>query len=324
MDRLASLKEAYERQGYVLVRDLLDCETLTLLEAKLVQQLSSNGIMDGFTCTGQPRFIEPQQPDPSLLTFADAIRCEWSEVLFQDRRVTEIIKAVLGIEEIFVHPIKWIRGLAPDTSSLHCSPGVHQDFPELQGSGRQVTLWAPFFFVNEATGSLPVYNKKPGETLLPLELALNPSGWQVRPDVLGDKNVFELNPGDVLLFNTFTPHGGATNIGEGWRCSIEARFQPMDDPLAISNLDKPLLARDWTEFYSGWETWAFYWKDRHPPLVEFDPSWEHWRDLTAISEATKENKAAVAALEIAAQFGVSETTRSRARYLLDAYEHMQN
>ena len=87
--------------------------------------------------------------------------------------------------------------------------GIHQDFPELQGSSRQITVWAPFFYVDKGSGSLPVYNKKKGETLLPLELAVNPSGWQVCSEVLGNKNVFELNPGDVLLFNTFTA---------SWRC----------------------------------------------------------------------------------------------------------
>ncbi|KPW91514.1 MULTISPECIES: phytanoyl-CoA dioxygenase family protein [Pseudomonas syringae group] len=322
MSRLSLLKDAYEREGYVIVRELLDNTTLKLLAAKVLQQLSSNRVTNGFTCGGQPRFKEPLQPDADLLKFADAMRCELTEELFQNPRVMEVMRGLLDTEDVFVHPVKWIRGLAPVDSSLHCSPGVHQDFPELQGSGRQITLWAPFFHVDEGSGSLPVYNKKPGETLLPLELALNPSGWQVCPEVLGHKNVFELNPGDVLLFNTFTPHGGATNTGEGWRCSIEARFQPLADPLAISNFAKPLLTQDWQTFYEGWDTWGFYWKDRHPPLVEFDPSWERWRDLTAIGEAVKGNKNAVMALEIAAQFGMSEPIRSCAQRLLESFERV--
>ncbi|AZD49597.1 phytanoyl-CoA dioxygenase family protein [Pseudomonas chlororaphis] len=320
MSRLPLLKDAYEREGYVVVRGLLDRTMLELLASKVTQQLNRDGVADGFTSTGQPRFREPLLPDPEFLKFAEAVSSELTEGLFQDPRVMDVMKALLNTEEVFVHPNKWIRGLAPLDSSLHCSPGVHQDFPELQGSSRQITLWAPFFYVDEGSGSLPVYNKKLGETLLPLELALNPSGWQVCSEVLGDKNVFELSPGDALLFNTFTPHGGATNTGEGWRCSIEARFQPLSDPLAISNFAKPLLTQDWQTFYQGWDTWGFYWKDRHPPIIEFDPSWERWRDLTAIGEAIKGNENAVAALEIAAQFGVSEPIRSCAQRLLESFE----
>ncbi|RON53208.1 hypothetical protein BK666_00155 [Pseudomonas frederiksbergensis] len=321
MNKLSRLKDAYEREGYVVVRELLDTATLALLAAKVVRQLSRDGVTDGFTSSGQPRFKEPTQADPDLLKFADVMRSEWTESLFQAPSVIALMKALMNTEEVFVHPIKWVRGLAPANSSLHCSPGVHQDFPELQGSSRQITLWAPLFFVDEGSGSLPVYNKQPEETLLPLELALNPSGWQLCAAALLNRSVFELKPGDALLFNTFTPHGGAANAGEGWRFSVEARFQPLSDPLAISNLEKPLLAEDWHAFYQGWDTWGFYWKDRHPPIIEFDPTWERWRDLTAISEALKGNQKAVAALEIAAQFGVSAPVRSCARRLLESFDH---
>ena len=157
---------------------------------------------------------------------------------------------------------------------------------------------------------------------MPLELEVNPSGWQVCSDVLGSKNIFAPHPGDVLLFNRFTPHGGATNTGEGWRCSIEARFQPLADPLASSNVAKPLLAQDWHVFCEDWNTWGFYWTDRHPPLVEFDPSWERWRDLTAIGEGGKGNNDSVVALEIAAQFRTSESIRSSAQRLLESFQRI--
>lgn len=320
MNGLSPLKDAYEREGYVVVRELLDSRTVALLAEKVIEQLRKHRITDGFTEIGQPRFKAPEQPDPDFLRFVDVMRSELTEALFQAPKVIEVMKLLLDTDEVFVHPIKWVRGLAPLDSSMHSSPGVHQDFPELQGSGQQITLWAPLFNVDERSGSLPVYNKKPGETLLPLELALNPSGWQVCPDVLGAKNVFALGPGDVLLFNTFTPHGGATNTGEGWRCSIEARFQPLAEPLALSNFAKPLLMQDWQTFYEGWRTWGFYWRDRHPPIIPFDPSWEHWRDLTAIGEAVKGNRNAVAALEIAAGFGMSEPIKSCAQGLLESFE----
>lgn len=144
MSRLSLLKDAYEREGYVVVRGLLDRTMLELLASKVTQQLNRDGVADGFTSTGQPRFREPLLPDPEFLKFAEAVSSELTEGLFQDPRVMDVMKALLNTEEVFVHPNKWIRGLAPLDSSLHCSPGVHQDFPELQGSSRQITLWAPF------------------------------------------------------------------------------------------------------------------------------------------------------------------------------------
>lgn len=322
MNELSRLRGAYEREGYIVVRELLDIPTLKALSNKIIQQLERHNVTDGFTSAGQPSFKEPLQADSSLLNFSEVMRSELTEWLFQDAKVISLMKEILNTEEVFVHPIKWIRGLAPVDSSLHSSPGIHQDFPELQGSSRQITLWAPFFHVDEYSGSLPIYSKKPKDTLLPLELALNPSGWQVRPQVLGNRNIVDLSPGDALLFNTFTPHGGSSNKGTGWRCSIEARFQPLADPLAITNFSKPIVAQDWQTFYEGWSTWGFYWKSRHPPLVEFDTSWERWRDLMAIAEASQGNKNAVAALEIAARFGVSEPVRQCAQNLLDSFERV--
>jgi hypothetical protein len=46
--------------------------------------------------------------------------------------VIEVMKLLFDTDEVFVHPIKWVRGLAPLDSSMHSSPGVHQDFPELR------------------------------------------------------------------------------------------------------------------------------------------------------------------------------------------------
>ena len=83
MNRLSPLKDAYAREGYVVVRELLDSRTMALLAEKVIEQLRKHRITDGFTEIGQPRFKAPEQPDPDFLKFVDVMRSELTEALFQ-------------------------------------------------------------------------------------------------------------------------------------------------------------------------------------------------------------------------------------------------
>ncbi|MBX7275564.1 hypothetical protein K2E95_07135 [Pseudomonas sp. ERGC3:01] len=177
------------------------------------------------------------------------------------------------------------------------------------------------FNVDERSGSLPVYNKNQVKPCYRSSWHSTHQDGKSAPTCWAQKTSSHYVR-VMYCCSIRLPRTGATNTGKGWRCSIEARFQPLAEPLALSNFAKPLLTQDWQTFYEGWRTWGFYWRDRHPPLIPFDPSWEHWRDLTAIGEAVKGNKNAMAALEIAARFGMSEPVKSCAQGLLESFERI--
>lgn len=303
---MISARQSLREQGFAIARRLIHREAFGDITRMIVADLAAHALGDGSVGSGgQPRYVPAAGGDLSTgLDLVEVNRSEHVEALFHSRSVLEFVAHLLeldSLDAIFIHPVKLVRGLPPESSELHYPAGVHQDYPELQGSTRQLTMWVPLFPVTVESGGLPIYpigNRR----LLPLVLAENPSGWQVDPSHLGNAVVPSLAVGDALVFSTFTPHGGSVNRGEGWRFSVECRFQPIDDVIAETNLS-PITAPTWDEHYRGWNKFAHYWRYSRPPTVAFDHSWERWRDLTALQEAQRGNPDARVGLEIARRFG---------------------
>jgi ectoine hydroxylase-related dioxygenase (phytanoyl-CoA dioxygenase family) len=309
----------FHRHGFVVVRGLIDITKLSKLAFLTAEHLANAKMARGYTSLGQPKYI-PHRPDFQSLYFEDVMRRELIEEIFQSRSVIQCVRRLTKKREVFTYPTKLIRAVPPEHVAYFKPAGIHQDFPEVQGGESQITLWAPLFPTREDSGSLPVYGKGHYQGVLPLQLADNHSGWEVDVNYLGGRSVFDLSPGDALLFSSLTPHGGSSNSGQGWRVSIEARYQPLSQPISEGNLKKPIAFDNWEEQYRGWSEFGDYWVNRHPPLIKFDDTWERWRDLESIREALKSNPLSKTGLMITSKFGRSHSTRSAARELLKSLD----
>ncbi|MGW6624498.1 phytanoyl-CoA dioxygenase family protein [Nocardia sp. NPDC055002] len=326
LSTFTAARESLRERGFAVARKLMSVEAFDEIEQIVVADLMRHGLTDGtLGVYGQPRYVPVPEGDSSAgLDLCEINRSEQVEALFHSRDVLDLVAHLLGlasVDTIFIHPIKLVRGLPPTASDLHSPAGVHQDYPELQGSTRQLTMWIPLFPVAGDSGGLPIYpiNRR---RLLPLILAENPSGWEVDPIYLGDSFTPRLTRGDALIFSTFTPHGGSVNRGDGWRFSVECRFQPIGDPIAETNL-KPFTSTSWDLHYRGWDKYSHYWRHRQPPSVPFDHSWERWRDITALQEAQRGNLRARVGLEIASQFGTDPEIVRAADSVLREWEDMR-
>ena len=271
-DPQPEIAQTYRDRGHTVIRNALNRTTLEEVQRSVAKRLISSGVSDGtYTEQGQLRHLERENEDPADLVLDETSRLKVVEPCFQDPNLVKHIGELLDCDELFSHPLKWIRSLPPQESETSFPAGVHQDYMELQGSSRQLTMWAPVFPVSKVSGSFPLFNTDGTKSLLPMRLAENPSGWEVTSEALGERFVYDLDVGDVLIFNTFTPHGGATNSSDGIRVSIEARYQPLEDPMSASYLARPVIRSDWDEHYVGWsDRWAHHWRDRHPATIPFD------------------------------------------------------
>lgn len=309
--------ETYLKRGFAVARDVADRDTVLAVRAIAKSLMVENGLTDGqITSAGQLRYLQGDHLAGARRVAEELTRCELLETLARSPRISAVVDELLG-GNVFIHPVKWVRTLPPQASDLSNPAGVHQDFPELQGSLNQVTMWCPIFDVGPDTGSLPVYEAGTPRRILPMRIADNPSGWEISPASLGAPSVFHLGPGDALFFNTLTPHGGSVNIGPGWRVSVEIRFQPLADPIAETNLARPILGGSWDDHYEGWVRYGHYWRERQPVTSRFDDTWERWRDLAAIDAGQGERGGeAFSALTIAARFAKSSLVRDEAARLL--------
>lgn len=250
----------------------------------------------------QPHYLhagDEENAHPAAAATMKILGREDFEAAVQSNRVTDVVAELLGVSEVFVCPQKVFRALPPATSAFHDPAGVHQDYPELQGSLRQLTMWLPLTSADASTGALPVYPGSHRDGVLPLTLADNPSGWTIDPAFLAKPQVPGLLAGDAIVFTTFTAHGGATNMGTGWRLSIDLRFQPLEDPICDLALTLPGMPFGWDDLHRGWQEYAHYWARRCPSQVPFDPSWSKWRDLEALRVGRGGDPTAIPALLIA-------------------------
>lgn len=148
--------------------------------------------------------------------------------------------------------------------------------------------------------------------LLPLVLSESgDSGWEVDPSVLKSAQHYSLEVGDCLVFTSFTPHGGSVNNTGRVRFSVELRAQCEGTELSRDLWERPLFGRDWDEVSEGARRLLD--EGRFIP-VEFDRTWERWRDLAAIYSSP--SQASRRALEIASNFAPDMNVRADAARLL--------
>jgi phytanoyl-CoA dioxygenase PhyH len=318
----ACLRERLAADGYLYLRNVLPPAAMERARTVVVDAIREAGWGDwdgkraGIRC--RPDIWDVLTPDRYNAVF----RFLWTHrdvySLAHEPSLLAVIQALLRAEP-FVHPLKIFRIMVPTPADEPRWPARHQDFPELQGASDQLTVWIPLFPVGPASGALPIYPGTHRHGILPLSLSTHPSGWQV---VLPDGSVpdiSDIDPGDVLVFSTFTVHGGSVNQSENIRVSVDVRYQPMSSPICAANLDINGVDYTWEEGFSHWDDrdpLKLYWLRRRPPTVPFDPRWELWREAEAIRSGRQGDAQATRALHIVSMESESAEIRAEAAELL--------
>lgn len=323
---MSRFKDDYDSHGWVAANGILDRSLVERVRDRALVELDEWDCTLGVDSTsGRPTFNDGVDPRHGVMgaRLEETSIAEVAEELAHSEALRMHAASLIGCPEsdLFVHPNKVIRALPPDSATFIQPAGVHVDFMELQGSLKQLTCWIPLAKATANTGTLPVYSspeKAPHEIPMMRLTSTNRSGWEVVVPDGAKEHEESLEPGDVLAFNTLTPHGGSTNQSNTWRLSLEVRFQPIYEPIAEPSM-KPFRARTWSDHYADWRSdLRHYWADRHPDVVPFDTSWERWRDVCAVTHTNVPLGDRYRALEIAAEFATSPSLRSFAREQLSS------
>jgi len=240
----------FDQQGYLVVRNALDSNTIsTLIEAsdrliasdrQVNRQRTANGLYDGFrnSVTLDDAYL-PLMTHPTILPI-----------------VVQLLGANLHLMTshlIYKHPDP---AGAPST---HRTPGWHRDYAQAMHdlghySIPRIELKCAYYFTDLSEPNSGATLVSPGSNHLQAPIQI-PAG-QVDP-----ANTVEplLNPGDCLIFENRTWHAGATNlsgwirkgimIGYGYRWVMPMDFRKQDAAFVerLTPLQRYLVGEQWDD-----------------------------------------------------------------------------
>lgn len=222
-------------------------------------------------------------------------------------------------DAILVHPRKILRVVFPRPAGERVeTSGWHQDFPEIQGSGRTVTLWAPLAACDPTTGVLAVVPRSHRQGLFPLQLSDGPAGWEVPLADHYEVHTGPMQPGDILVFSAYTVHRGMPNCSGGFRISVDCRYQPVSEPICQTCLDLIDEPYGWDDVYADWdaEDLRYYWRRYPLNIVPYDERWDEWREEVALAAGRSNDPRARRSLEIVREYSAWIESRVEAEVLL--------
>lgn len=243
------LKEAFDRDGYVLVKGLVDKNTIQqqkdAINALVRARLHSLG--------SPSRSSDIDENINALLKISpshamDVIRATKDAPVFfammANPAILEASKECLGVANLLtVHDIAQFR-IDPPHDDVR-SFAWHQDFQYNVTSENSLTIWYPLTSITEDMGPLVVV---PGShrRMLPVKVDATrhvPGSGKmhntIRLDVQSDdleKSAVSIGPieaGDALIFSSLLVHRSAPNNSTRSRLTMNPRYSDADDPAFV-------------------------------------------------------------------------------------------
>ena len=277
----AAQRQAFDEQGYLLVRGVLDEEDFAPLHRiissaidqrakELYDKGKISSLYEDLSFYHRLTQILRESQKGPLLSW------NWNKEVFSREvyelvthpKILDIIGSLIG-PEITVNGDYWIRFKMP-TGGESVFPW-HQDSIYYNGNvdpGEQVTLseesqiltvWIPMVDVDERNGCLQVISGSHKRGLRP---AHHDENRRLVPmediESWGEVQNVHMKVGDVLVFGNLTFHRSLENTSEDIRWSIDLRYSPTDSPLEW-------LLQKWPGFIAR--------SQQQPETVE---SWEMW------------------------------------------------
>jgi ectoine hydroxylase-related dioxygenase (phytanoyl-CoA dioxygenase family) len=259
-----ALAAAYDRDGVVCVRSVLDAAEVTA---------AARGIEAVLASASPLALVASGADDPG--TFTEDF-CRWREIpeieqLARHSRAPAIAGALMATPQVrFYHD----HVLVKEGGTRQRTPW-HQDQPYYNVDGRGVSAWIPVDPVPEAGCLELVATSHLGPWLMPRTFLLGEARWfpdgslAELPDIEADRGAFDIRrfdlaPGDAIFFDFLSVHGapgfpypgrrrvlslrylsaGARHAPRKWRTSPP--FEGLDQELATgAPMDHPLFPAVW-------------------------------------------------------------------------------
>jgi hypothetical protein len=312
---VAAARQCLAAEGHVLVRQAVPRDQVTEAGGAVLAAAARQGLL-----VRRPAHYEPTRAGAGARHGA-ALPLWQSEAFHALAHAPALLALAAGIlrsDAILPHPRKVLR-LVRDADN-EALTGWHQDWPEVQGSPRVLTMWLPLAPTTGPYGS-PLVAGGRCVAPQPMELADNPVGRMAQ--VPADRPVHSgpMEPGDVLIFDAFTVHRGGHSGPRSVRLSCDFRYQDAGEPICRNFDQLAGLEYGWDDVYREWQSTAlqYYWQRYPLRLIPYSDRLERWRDAEAIRRGRTGDPAARRALELAASASPQEQIAAEARRLLDTH-----
>lgn len=199
---------------------------------------------------------------------------------------------------VLAHPRFVIRNIFPGKDA-YTTP-AHQDYVHFQGSVACCAAWIPIGDCDAVMGGLQVAAGSHKSGLHDVRPTLGAGALEVADPLRGRWHYNPFRAGDVLIHNCLTVHKGVPNRSEALRLSIDARYQPVSEPIVEDSLFPHRRFTDWREVYAGWKAddpLKYYWRKFDLDIVPFDFSLYEQRDQLAFAMADNGDGKARGALQ---------------------------
>ena len=275
-------RQAFEAQGYLLVRQVLDAQVFDPLRS--VAMSAINQYAKSLYDQGQISDLHKNLSFYKRLTkisrqsqTGPLLHWNWNKQVFGQEvyqlithsTILDIVASLLG-PEITANGDYWLRFKMPtgDDSvfpwhqdSIYYNGNANPDQSVILSERSQIlTVWIPMVDVDEKNGCLQII---PGSHKRGLRSARRDENGRQVPiedvETWADVKNIKMKVGDVCVFGNLTFHRSLANISDEIRWSIDLRYSPTGSPLEW-------LHRKWPGFIAR--------SQRRPESVE---NWKMWQ-----------------------------------------------
>jgi hypothetical protein len=250
LDDVDALRREMEAEGHLYLPGYLDREQVLDARRSLTDRLAEAGAL---------RHDRPSMEAVAAAEYRSgsahplARKCPDLEKVLYAGRMMAFFERFLGVP-VQHYDYTWLRAVVPGIGTpTHC------DVVYMGRGARSnlYTAWTPLGEIDLAMGGLMILershridrlretygsrdvdtycaNRPSGEKVKAMfgeNGTLAPNPRQIRRSLGGRWLVGEFQPGDLIVFNVFTVHGGLDNQSDRLRLSTDSRYQPADEPI---------------------------------------------------------------------------------------------
>lgn len=316
-----ALRTRLSRDGYLFIRSLLPPALIAGVRLRLLRLAAAGGWLDAKSPVesgvANPNAACKDPEDRYMAVFRTLWRDEELHRLRIHPNALNLFTRIFG-EPALAHPMFVQRNIFPQAGDFDFTTGIHQDRVHI-GGATSYALWMPLGDCPREKGSLAVAAGSHVHGILPTKVGSGAGGMDIAVPIPGTWVTGDFRAGDALIFQDTTVHKALPNCTREIRMSFDARYQPLSQPVADTNLLPYAGCGTWQVVYAGWRSTdaQYYWTDLQLQAVPLDRSHYEKRDAMAFEMAERGDRAARDAILRIIQRDQDASKRARAERLLE-------
>lgn len=291
IDDGAQLARRMDRDGYLVVRGLLDRDRVFALRQKFLTiaynagWLLKDSPLNEASADLSSFCVEPEDRYMEIIRRMNQI--EAFHALQHDPALVGLLEHLSG-EPMLPHPRIITRAIFPRRDAF--TTPAHQDFIPIQGTPDTYTAWFPLGDLPVAMGGVEIAEGSHTDGLYDFQPGLGAGGIEITESFEGRWRGGPFAAGDVLFFHSMAVHRGVPNRTDALRLSVDARYQRISEPIAPGSLLPHTKPQTWDEIYTDWPAdsrYRNYWTSLDLQVEQYDDSYHGRRDDMALEMAAR-------------------------------------